>query len=81
MADLVQLVLDHRRMTAQAIPAMAAYTGSHNDLSVPGCSPGQSTSLAHLTADTCAWRGPEPITPRDQPSRILERWWVLGFGP
>jgi hypothetical protein len=48
VADLVQLVLGHRRMTAQSIPAMAAYSGSHNDLSVPGCSPGQSTSLAHL---------------------------------
>lgn len=34
VADLVRLVLGHRRMTAQPIPAMTAYTGSHNDRSV-----------------------------------------------
>jgi hypothetical protein len=36
MAGLVQLVLGHRRMTAQPIPAIAAYSGSQNDLSVTG---------------------------------------------
>ncbi len=56
-------------MTAQPIPAMAASSGSHNDLSVPGCSPGQSTSLAHLSAARRAFSLTFPVTQRDAVDR------------